>query len=101
MIYAISDELLLVVFGLIESDYSSHVEVLEDLEIIFGSVSSSFEFTNIVERSHERNKLIRYNPVQIPIFYFFVVFIFFVVKFSKLVPTQSDSVLEPLQAMED
>ena len=87
MIYSISDELLFVIFCFVESDYSRYVEMFEYLKVVFRCVAPPFKFTDVVKWSHERNELIRYNPVQVTIFNFFIIFIFFVIELSKLLPT--------------
>ena len=93
MIYTISDKFIFVVFGLIKSNYACNIKMFEHLKIILWSVASSLKFTYVVQGTHECDELIRYNPIQVTIFNFFVVLILFVVELSKFVPTQSDSVL--------
>ena len=101
MIYLISDKFIFVILGLVESNYTRYVEVLEDLQVVFGSVTSPLVFTDVVEWTHERYEFIRYDPVQVTVLDFFVVFVLLVIKFPELVPSESNSVLQALEAMED
>ena len=101
MIYPISDKFIFVVLGLVESDYTRYVEVLEDLQVVFGSVTPPLVFADVVEWAHERYEFIRYDPVQVTVLDFLVVFVLLVVEFPELVPSQSNGVLQSLQTMKN
>ena len=101
MIYPISDKFVFVVLGLVESNYTRYVEMLEDLQVVFGSVTPPFVFADVVEWAHERYEFIRYDPVQVTVLDFLVVFVLLVVEFPELVPSKSNGVLQSLQTMEN
>lgn len=101
MIYPISDKFIFVVLGFVESNYTRYVEMLEDLQVVFRSVTPSLVFADVVEWAHERYEFIRYDPVQVPVLDFFVVFVLLVVEFPELVPSQANGVLETLQAVKN
>ena len=87
MVYSISDEFILIIFGFVESDHACYIEMLENLEVVFWCIASSFEFTNIVKWAHEGDEFVGYDPVQVTILDFFIIFVLLVVKFSELVPS--------------
>jgi hypothetical protein len=76
-----------------------HVQVLEDLDVILGAISSSVVLR--VQWAHERDKLAWNGPVQITVLNFFVVLILLGVESSKVVPAMHHCKFQPLQAMED
>ena len=88
------------VLSLVEAHYVSHSKVLEHLEVILWGVASSVH-ANLVNRAHEGNKFAGKHPVQVAIFHLFVVLILLVVKFSKVVPAETDGDLKALQTVED
>lgn len=98
---AVSNKLLSIVLCLVESNNSCDVKVLEHLEVVFWCISSPLICIHIVERSHESYKLAWNNPIKITIFNLLVVFVFFVVEFFEIVPTQFDGEFESLEAVFD
>ena len=101
MIDAIADELIFVVLRFIKSNDSRHIEMLENLEIVFRGVSSPLKLANVVERSHEGNELVWDNPVEVSIFDLLVVLILLIIEFTELVPAESNCVFKALQAVQD
>ena len=61
--------------------------MLENLQVVFGSVASSLKFANIVEWTHEGNELVWYDPVQISIFNLFIILVLLVVEFPEFIPS--------------
>ena len=84
-------EFLFIVLGLVEAYYARDVKVLEDLEVVFWRVSSSLIITGWVNGSHEGDKLVGNNEIQISIFNFLIVFIFLVIEFSEVIPSMTDT----------
>ena len=101
MIDAIADKFILIIFGFIESDDARNVEMLENLKIVLRCVTSSLEFANVVEWTHERNKLIRYDPVEVTVLDLFIILILLVIELPELVPSQANCVFKALQAVQD
>lgn len=99
MIYTISDEFILIVLGFVESDNTRYIKMFEHLEVVLGGVAPPLVFADVVEWTHERDKLIRDYPVQVTVLDFFVVLILFVVELSELVPSKTDCILQSLQAV--
>ena len=89
-------EFLFIVLGLVEAYYARDVKVLEDLEVVFWRVSSSLIITGWVNGSHEGDKLVGNDEIQIPIFNFLIVLVLFIVEFSEVVPAMADANLEAL-----
>lgn len=96
---AVLNELLPIIFGLIEPDYMGHIEVFEDLEVIFRGVPSPLLLV-LVNWSHEGNELVGDDPIEIAIFYFLIVLVLFWVKGGELVPAKLDGILESFEALD-
>lgn len=88
MLNIISNESLPIIFGLIQSDDSSYVKMMENLDVVFWCVASSFKFTGVVQWTHKGNELTWNDPIQITIFDFFIIFVLFVVEFFAVVPSK-------------
>ena len=101
MIDTIADKFILIIFGFIESDDARNVEMLENLKIVLRCVTSSLEFANIVEWTHERNKFIWYDPVEVTILDLLIILILLIIELPELVLSQSNCVFEALQAVQD
>ena len=72
MLDAIINEPHFVVLSFIESNYSCDIKVIKHLDVVFWSIASSFEFVDVIQRSHEGNKLTGDDPVQVSVFDFFI-----------------------------
>lgn len=90
-----------IVLGLIQSDHVGDTEVLEDLNVVFGAISSLGLAWWRICRPHKRNEFIRQDPIKVTIFNFLIVFVLFVIKVSELIPSKANSELKSLQAMEN
>ena len=101
MVDAVADEFVFVVLRFVEANDSRHVEMLENLEIVFGGISSALKLANVVERAHEGDELVRDYPVEVSIFDLLVVLVLLVVELTELVPSESDCVFQALQAVQD
>jgi len=103
--YVVINELLLVIFCLIQSDYSSYSKVFKNLYVILRGVAHSFislkVFRWLVHWTHERHKLLRNDPIEIAIFKFFIVFVLSVIEILKAVPSQLHGEFKSLQALVD
>ena len=73
--------------------------MIEYLNVVFGRVSTSLILRYVVDRSHKSDKFAGYNPVEIAIFDLFVIFIFFVIKLSEVVPTKFYGIFETFKAV--
>ena len=63
MLYTISYKSLSIVFGFVQPNNSRNIEMIEDLNVVFRSISSSFQFTGVVQWSHKGNELSWDNPI--------------------------------------
>lgn len=78
-----------------------HSKVLKHLDVVLGAVSPLRLPSWRVKRPHKGNKLVGNDPIQVSILNFLVVLVFLIVKVAEAVPAETDSELEPLQAVED
>ena len=100
MVDACLYELLLLIFRFVKAYNARDVKVFKHLEVVFWRVSSSITACWI-NGSHEGDKLVGNNEIQISIFNFLIVFILFIVEFSEVIPAVADSNLKALQALVD
>ena len=89
-----------IVLRLVQAHHMSHTEVPEHLQVVLWTVASTI-WAHLVHRAHERNELARQHPVEVPILHFLVIFILFVVELPKVVPAETHTDFEALQAVED
>ncbi len=99
MVDAVSGELGLFVLGFIQSDYVFDTEVLENLKVVFRTVSALLDARSSVDGTHESNKFVRDDPVKVPVFHFLVVLVLFVVEVAELVPAVAYRYFQALQAV--
>ena len=62
-------------------------------------MSISLIFIPLLDWAHECHEFSWYNPVEIAIFYSLIVFVFFDVECSEIVPAEFDCVLQALKAL--
>ena len=74
-------------------------EVLENLKVVFRTVSALLDARSCVDGTHESNKFVRYDPVKIAVFHFLVVLILLIVEVAELVPAVAYCYLQALQAV--
>ena len=101
MINAFGQEGRAIILGFVESDNTRYIKMFEHLEVVLGGVAPPLVFADVVEWAHERYEFIRYDPVQVTVLDFLVVFVLLVVEFPELVPSQANGVLQSLQAMQN
>ena len=95
MIDAIFCKFESVILGFIQTNNVSDTEVTEYLQVVFRLITASIR-SNLVNRAHESNELARNNPVKISIFYTLIIFVLFVVEFSEIVPSVTDTNFQTL-----
>ena len=108
MIDSIFYELLAIVGFVIQPYDLFHTQFLENWHIVQRSKSSILNkktiyavFVNwFVRRTAKCNKFLRNNPIQVSIFYFFIVLIFCQVKGLIVEPTQLHCVLQTTKAVQ-
>ena len=93
MLDIISHELVSIVFCFIKADYSGHVEMLEYLYIIFGSIAASLKLVDVIKRSHKSYEFTGNNPIKIAIFNSFVQLVFLDIECFEFIPVELNSVL--------
>ena len=87
MIYSILSEGSLVVFGVIQADYLAYFQMLENIDVARASMSvASLLSRYLIDGTHKSKELTGNDPIQISIFNFLIVFIFFDIKFVVVVP---------------
>lgn len=96
---AVFDKILLIIFLLIESYNSLNTKLLKYFYILLRVMAIPLIGISLLNRSHECHEFSRDNPINITIFYSFVVFIFFYVESTEVVPFVLDSVLQALEAL--
>ena len=101
VLYSVLCEFSSVVLCLVESDHVRHVEMLEDLKVVFRRICTSLKCTLLVDRAHKRNEFVRDNEIEVSVLNFLVVFVLFVIKLAEIVPAVAHRYLESLQAMKD
>ena len=91
-------KLCFVIFWLVKTNNAWNSEMFEYLKVIFWWISSSIT-SSWVDGTHEGNKLVGNNEIQVPIFNFLIIFVLFVVKLSEIVPSVADTDLKTFQAL--
>ena len=87
----IISESLFIIKWIIESDYPSNVDVLEDLNIFVWVMAVPLLRVSLIKRAHESSKLLRNDPVHVTIFYSLVVLVLFDYERFELVPAEFQS----------
>ena len=87
----IISESLFIIKWIIESDYPSNVDVLEDLNIFVWVVAVPLLRVSLIKWTHESSKLLRNDPVHVTIFYSLVVLVLFDYERFELVPAEFQS----------
>ena len=72
----------------------SDPKVLKNLDVVFGTIASFLLTWHIVDRTHECNKFIWNDPVQVAIFYLLIVLVFFIVEIFEFVPAEANRELK-------
>ena len=75
--------------------------MLKNLNVVLRAVSSFRLAWLSINWSHKRNEFIWNNPVQIAVFNSLIILVLFIIKLSKVVPTETNSELKTLQTMEN
>lgn len=105
MIYVVVHELLLVIFCLIQSDYSGNSKMFKNLYVILRGVAHSFislkVFRWLVNWTHQCHELLGNDPIEITIFKFFIVLVLSIIKILEAVPSQFHGIFKSLQALVD
>ena len=94
--YSILKEVFLIIFLIVESNYSFYVKSLEDLNVFVRVMSVSLVCVTLLDWTHEGHKFSGYNPVDITIFYTLEVLIFFDIESLEIIPLKINSMFESL-----
>lgn len=94
-------EVLFVVLLLVESDDSRYIYVLKDICILIWVVTISLALVSVLNWSHESYELSWDNPVEVTVLNSFVVLILLDIECPEVVPAESDSILETLEAVQE
>ena len=88
---AILSKSLFIVKWVIQSDYPSNINVLEDLDVFVWVVAVPLLRVSLIEWAHESSKLLRNDPVHVTIFNSFVMLVLLDYERFKLVPAEFQS----------
>lgn len=94
-------ELREIVLGLVESHNVCYVEVLENLNIILWGLSASLLSLRPINWTHKGDKLARDDEVEVSVVELLVIFVFFVIKLSEVVPPVAGSKLQAFKTVEN
>ena len=86
-------EVFLVVFLLVESDYSLDTELLEYFNIFCWVMAVPLLCISFFDWSHEGTELAWNDPVDITVLYLFVLFVDFDLEGPEVVPSKLDCIL--------
>lgn len=93
-------EVLLVVFLLVQPDNSLHIEALEDLDVLVRVVAIALRSIPLLNGTHEGHELSRDDPVDVSVLYALKELVFLHVERLEVIPLKLNSILEALQALE-
>ena len=94
--YIIFCKRVFIVKWVIESNYLSNSNILEQLNVLGRMVAVSLLGISLFDWPHECSKLIRDDPVHVTVFYSLIVLILFDVESFELIPSEFQS---PFQAL--
>ena len=92
--------MLFIILFLVESDNSGHINALKDISVFIWVMAIPLPLVSVLDWSHECDKLAWDDPVQVTIFDSLIIFIFLHVEGSEVIPSESYSVFEALQDVE-
>lgn len=90
-----------IVFRFIQSNNVSHAKMLKNLDVVVSAISLLFLAWGCVDRAHKGNELVGNDPVKVPILYFLIILIFFVVELFEVIPSKANCKLQTFQAVVD
>ena len=93
MVDSCLDEFILFVLWLVQAYNARYSEMFEYLEIVFWRISSSIT-SGWVNGSHEGDKFVGNDEIQVTVFNFLIIFVLFIVEFTEVVPAVADADLE-------
>ena len=94
--YSVLQEVFLIIFLVIKSNYSFNVKPFEDLYIFIWMVAVSLIGITFFNGTHEGHKFARNDPVDITIFYALEVLIFLDIECLEIVPSKINCMLKSL-----
>jgi hypothetical protein len=93
-------EMLFIIFFLVKSNDFGHINALKDIAIFVWMVSISLSMVPVLNWAHEGNELSWDDPVEISILNSLIVLVLLDIESSEVVPSEPDSILETLKAVE-
>ena len=100
MSYAIFKEVLFVIFLFIQPNNSLHAKFLEYLNILFRMMSIPLIGISLLNRTHECHEFSWNNPINVTILHSLIVFIFFNIECTEVVPFILDCILQALKTLQ-
>ena len=91
----------LLILDFVQSDNFVDSNIVEDISILVWVVPVSVSLITLLNWSHEGNELSWNDPVKITVFDLLVVLILLDIESLEVVPSQLDSELEALEAMQE
>ena len=94
MVDALVHKTHLFVFGLVEADDLANLQVLKDIDIAGSGVTIAMDSVALVNGYHEGHELAGNDPVEVAVFYLFVVLVLLHIESLEVVPAVLDGFLE-------
>jgi hypothetical protein len=101
MIDAFGNETLRIILRVIQPNYLTDFQVLEDVDVRCGGVAIPMVLVSHIDGAHKGHELAGYDPVEVTILYLFVMLILLDVEGLEVVPAVLKSFLKPLKAVDD
>jgi len=93
-------KVIFVIFLIVEPYDSRNIDIFEDFYVFIRVLSISMFGISVFDWSHECCKLTWDNPVQVSILNSLIIFVFFDVERSEIIPSKSDTVFKTLKTMQ-
>jgi hypothetical protein len=99
MLDSVLFESSLVIFGVVEANDFAHLQMLKNVNITATRVAISALTFLAVNGTHEGNKFVGDDPVEVTVLNFFIMLVLLDTEFFMVVPALLDTKLETLKAM--
>ena len=101
MVDALLRESFTVILVIVQSNYSSHIQVLEDVHIAGSCMAVSVNCISLINWTHEGHELAWNNPVEVSVLNFLVVLVLLGVESLEVIPAAAYAFLESFKAVKD
>lgn len=98
--YCVIFKVIFVIFLIVEPYDSRNIDIFEDFYIFIWVLSISMFGISVFDWTHKCCKLTWNNPIQVSILNSLIIFIFFDVERSEIIPSESDTIFKTLKTMQ-